>query len=126
MISRAGRLPWKVPVPVTAIPLITADEWVIGVHETWDRALEIDARLVGLRRDEASHRESLKRFGMSYESCVEIVNSLPADFTVDYSALVAGDAQEMGRLHSLTGLSGIQPEPQEKRYSGPFDWCRAG
>lgn len=124
MISRACSLPWKVPVPTTAIPLITESSWVIGVHQVWTDLNDVDATRVGLTRPMKSHRESLERFGMAYELWIDLIQSLPPEETVNYEELVQGDARELGRLREITGISGIVPEPRDRRFAGPFDWCR--
>lgn len=124
MIARAAQIPWRVPFSLSAVPIISCDSWVVGVHEKWTDALVLDARLVGLKRDRASHEDSLARFGMMYDDWLDIVQSLPDDLCVDYAALVSGDPAEIDKLENLTGVVGIKPEPRAAQYAGPFDWCR--
>ena len=123
MISRAGHLPWKVPVQTSAISLINEESWVIGVHDIWENLKNFDACLIGLKRNKEGHMDSLSRFGMKYELWKDVIDSLPEDRTVDYSLLVNGNKKELYKLKKITGIDGIVPEPYYKRYSGPFDWC---
>lgn len=124
MISRAARLPWKVPVDVEDIDRLDEPSFVIGVHEPWPDLAGIDATLVGLSRNPDTHSASLSRFGMDRESWNRILESLPDDQTVNYDNLVAGSNSELRKLRQITGVCGIEPEPWEGRYRGIWDWCR--
>lgn len=124
MIARAAQIPWRVPFSLSDVPLIPYDSWVVGVHEEWADDQTLDARLVGLKRDRASHEDSLSRFGMKYDDFARIASSLPDESSVEYAPLVAGCRSELRKLERLVGVKGIQPEPRSSRYAGPFDWCR--
>ena len=124
MISRAARLPWKVPVNSCAIDRLNKSSFVIGVHEPWSALAGIDATLVGLSRNPDTHSESLARFDMGRDSWAHVIGSLPDDQTVNYDNLVAGSVSEFVKLSRITGVYGIEPEPWEKRYQGIWDWCR--
>lgn len=62
---------------------------------------------------------------MNPQAWSKIVNSLPDEFTVEYSALSSGDPWELRKLEAITGLSNVLSEPFEHRYAGPYDWCRS-
>lgn len=126
-LSRAALLPWRVPVPLSAVPLIREPSWVVGVHAIYQDAQHIAARVgavvVGLVRH-GGHAESLQRFGMSGDnrSICAITASMPPAGSVIYDRLVAGDADEVGRLATLSGITVAEVEPWEDRYQGGFDW----
>lgn len=124
MISRAARLPWKVPVNLEAIDRLDESSFVIGVHEPWPALAGIGATLVGLSRNPETHSKSLARFDMDRDSWAHVIGSLPDDETVNYDDLVAGSDSELRKLRQITGVCGIEPEPWEKRYQGIWDWCR--
>lgn len=126
-LSRAGRLPWKVPVPLSTVPLIREPSWVVGVHAVYEDArhiaAQVEAVVLGLVRY-VGHADSLQRFGMTADdpSVRAITASMPPDCTVTYDRLIAGNPHEIGRLASLSGVAVAAVEPWQDRYRGGFDW----
>lgn len=124
MISRAGKLPWKVPLQVKQIEKIKEPRFVVGVHDTWESLQGDGLTLVGLRRNQDSHAASLSKIKSNRASWLRIVESLPEESTVNYDLLILNDFNEILKLRKITGLFNLEYEAWENRYSGPFDWCR--
>lgn len=125
MISRAKKIPWKVPYDLNDINNIKQDSWVIGIHDKYENIVKTcskETKIICIKRING-HKQSLSKFDQAKNFDIDaIINSFPQHLTVIYDEIIKPNQLEINKINKILETDNIEYEPWEKRYDYFSNW----